>query len=107
MPDRLEPDAIRLVADWRDELARRLESLPPDKRPLGVWVVGDAAAHEGALGELRSLLGEALHLHSYELEAVWLGLVGAEQFLCEAFSDVHSLEPNYTQLAEAEAKRLR
>ncbi|WP_019636042.1 tRNA (adenosine(37)-N6)-threonylcarbamoyltransferase complex dimerization subunit type 1 TsaB [Paenibacillus fonticola] len=107
LPDRLEPDAIRLMADWRDELAHRLQSLLPDKRPLGVWFVGDAAAHEEALGELRSLLGEALHMHSYELEAVWLGLVGAEQFLCEAFADVHSLEPNYTQLAEAEAKKLR
>ncbi|WP_055105690.1 tRNA (adenosine(37)-N6)-threonylcarbamoyltransferase complex dimerization subunit type 1 TsaB [Paenibacillus ihumii] len=107
IPRRIEPDAIRLVADWRDELAGRLQALPPGQRPAGVWFVGDAAIHEAALEELRPLLGDTLHLRGYELEGAWLGLMGSEQFLRGALDDVHTLEPNYTQLAEAEAKKLR
>ncbi|AZK46385.1 tRNA (adenosine(37)-N6)-threonylcarbamoyltransferase complex dimerization subunit type 1 TsaB [Paenibacillus lentus] len=107
IPHRLEPDAIRLVADWQGELAQRLEALPQGRRPAGVWFVGDTAVHAAALEDLRSLLGEALHIRGYELEAVWLGLVGSEQFLRGAYENVHTLEPNYTQLAEAEAKKLR
>ncbi|MFD3260512.1 tRNA (adenosine(37)-N6)-threonylcarbamoyltransferase complex dimerization subunit type 1 TsaB [Paenibacillus lentus] len=107
IPRRREEDAIRLVADWVDELAGRLQELPSDQRPAGVWFVGDIAIHAAAVEELRPLLGEALHIRGYELEGAWLGLIGSEQFLRGAYDDVHTLEPNYTQLAEAEAKKLR
>lgn len=107
IPYRLEPDSIRLVADWLGELTQRLEALPLGQRPAGIWFVGDTTIHAAALENLRSLLGEALHICEYELEAVWLGLVGSDQFLQGAYDDVHTLEPNYTQLAEAEAKKLR
>ncbi|GAA0136705.1 tRNA (adenosine(37)-N6)-threonylcarbamoyltransferase complex dimerization subunit type 1 TsaB [Paenibacillus sp. YSY-4.3] len=107
IPRRLEADAIRLVADWRNELVERLQGLPSAQRPAGVWFVGDAALHAAAIEELRPLLGDTLHLVGYELEGAWLGLIGSEQFLQGAHDDVHALEPNYTQLAEAEAKKLR
>lgn len=104
IPRRCEEDAIRLVADWVGELAGRLQDLPSDQRPAGVWFVGDTAVHAAAVEELRPLLGEALHIRGYELEGAWLGLIGSEQFLQGAYDEVHTLEPNYTQLAEAEAK---
>lgn len=107
LPRRLDPDAIRLVADWRDELATRLQALPAGQRPAGVWFVGDVAVHEAVVEELRPFLGDALHIAGYELEGAWLGLIGSEQLLRGAHDNVHTLEPNYTQLAEAEAKKLR
>lgn len=107
LPERLEPDAIRLMAGWAEELAGRLSALAPDDRPAGVWFVGETAQHEPAAEALRPLLGEALHLVPYELEGTWIGLTGARRALAGTGDEVHALEPNYTQLAEAEAKRLR
>ncbi|GJM83757.1 hypothetical protein HMSSN139_62530 [Paenibacillus sp. HMSSN-139] len=42
----------------------------------------------------------------YELEGAWMGIAGIAR-TGQPADDVHALEPNYTQLAEAEAKRLR
>ncbi|RCX20518.1 tRNA threonylcarbamoyladenosine biosynthesis protein TsaB [Fontibacillus phaseoli] len=107
MPERLEPDGIRLMASWTEQLAGLLNSLAPEDRPSGVWFVGETAQHEPPVEALRPILGEALHLIPYELEGIWIGLAGARRALLRGGDDVHALEPNYTQLAEAEAKRLR
>ncbi len=107
MPERLEPDGIRLMASWTEQLAGLLNSLAPEDRPSGVWFVGETALHEPAVEALRPILGEALHLIPYELEGIWVGLTGTRRALLRGGDDVHALEPNYTQLAEAEAKRLR
>ncbi|MEF2967587.1 tRNA (adenosine(37)-N6)-threonylcarbamoyltransferase complex dimerization subunit type 1 TsaB [Paenibacillus sp. M1] len=107
LPERLEPDAIRLMAGWTEQLAGLLRTLRPEDRPTGVWFVGETAQHEPAVEALRPLLGEALHLIPYELEGIWIGLAGARRARRGGGDDAHALEPNYTQLAEAEAKRLR
>ncbi len=107
MPERLEPDGIRLMASWTEQLAGLLDSLAPEERPSGVWFVGETALHEPAVEMLRPILGEVLHLIPYELEGIWAGLAGARRALLRGGDDMHALEPNYTQLAEAEAKRLR
>ncbi|MGG6310572.1 hypothetical protein [Paenibacillus macerans] len=92
--------------DWAGELALQLEQLQPHERPARVWFVGDTAKHEAALGSLASTFGERMQMVPYELEGVWMGLAGTERSKLPE-DDVHALEPNYTQLAEAEAKRLR
>lgn len=107
LPRRLETDAVRLMDVWCQELAAKIMSLTPEQRPSAVWFVGETAQHEAAAEELRNLLGESLHIMPYELEGVWVGLCGADHFLMGEREDIHSLEPNYTQLAEAEAVRLR
>ncbi|MNJ36600.1 hypothetical protein D3C77_313950 [compost metagenome] len=56
--------------------------------------------------KLGELLGEHLHIHAYELEAKWLGLCGRHALEQGKQSEVHTLVPNYTQLAEAETALL-
>lgn len=105
-PERLEPDAIRLMDGWAGELKRQLEQLPPDERPARLWFVGETAEHEAAIAPLTAAFGERVQLVPYELEGAWMGIAGIARTALPA-DDVHALEPNYTQLAEAEAKRLR
>ncbi|RRJ64240.1 tRNA (adenosine(37)-N6)-threonylcarbamoyltransferase complex dimerization subunit type 1 TsaB [Paenibacillus oralis] len=106
-PQRLAPDAIRLTDGWAGELSKRLTALEPHERPAAVWFVGETAKHEAALGQLRSGAMPPVHLVPYELEGVWMGMAGVKRVRTYPEDEVHSLEPNYTQLAEAEAKRLR
>lgn len=107
MPERMEPDAIRLTADWTAELAVLLDGLEPKDRPAGLWFVGETALHASVAETLRPLMGDALHLVPYELEGIAAGLAGIRRTRLRGGDDVHAIEPNYTQLAEAEAKRLR
>lgn len=105
-PERLEPDAIRLMDGWADGLMRQLEQLPPDERPARLWFVGETEKHEAAIAPLIAAFGELVQLVPYELEGAWMGIAGIAR-TGQPADDVHALEPNYTQLAEAEAKRLR
>lgn len=106
LPERLEPDAIRLMDGWADELKRQLEQLPAQERPARLWFVGETEKHEAAIAPLIAAFGERVQLVPYELEGAWMGLAGVAR-TGQPADDVHALEPNYTQLAEAEAKRLR
>lgn len=106
LPERLEPDAIRLMDGWADELKRQLEQLPAEERPARLWFVGETEKHEAAIAPLIAAFGELVQLVPYELEGAWVGIAGVARTVLPA-DDVHALEPNYTQLAEAEAKRLR
>lgn len=107
MPERVKPDAIRLTADWVAELEGMLEALEPNERPTGVWFVGETSLHETAAETLRAQMGDGLRLFPYELEGIAAGLAGIRRSRLRGGDDVHAIEPNYTQLAEAEAKRLR
>ncbi|SMF01408.1 tRNA (adenosine(37)-N6)-threonylcarbamoyltransferase complex dimerization subunit type 1 TsaB [Paenibacillus barengoltzii] len=106
LPERLEPDAIRLMDGWADELKRQLEQLPAEERPARLWFVGETEKHEAAIAPLIAAFGELVQLVPYELGGAWVGIAGTARTALPA-DDVHALEPNYTQLAEAEAKRLR
>lgn len=105
---RIEQDAIRLTENWTLELSNRWNDLKPEERPQTVWFVGETEKHESAIESMRSLLGTTLHVLSYDLTGAWMGLVAARYCQLEnAAESVHLLEPNYTQLPEAEAKRQR
>ncbi|MCM3042880.1 tRNA (adenosine(37)-N6)-threonylcarbamoyltransferase complex dimerization subunit type 1 TsaB [Paenibacillus motobuensis] len=104
---RLEQDGIRLMDRWIEQLAELLQTYAPEDRPEGIWIVGDIALHEAAAEALRPLMGDRFHIVSYELEGIWMGIAGTARSQSGAGDDVHAIEPNYTQLAEAEAKRLR
>ncbi|GGG02261.1 tRNA (adenosine(37)-N6)-threonylcarbamoyltransferase complex dimerization subunit type 1 TsaB [Paenibacillus aceti] len=107
LPRRLELDGIRLMDRWVAQLSELLQSYAPEERPAAIWFVGDVALHEASAEALRPLVGDRLHITSYELEGIWMGLVGTARSCSGAGDEVHALEPNYTQLAEAEAKLLR
>ncbi|MNP09624.1 tRNA threonylcarbamoyladenosine biosynthesis protein TsaB [compost metagenome] len=105
MPKRLELDGIRLMQNWSHELADKLSKLDPQNRPSAIWFVGEILpAHEAAAKEALIPLGLELHFTSYELQGIWVGLVGASKVLTGTSDEVHALEPNYTQLAEAEVQ---
>ncbi|MEC0233161.1 tRNA (adenosine(37)-N6)-threonylcarbamoyltransferase complex dimerization subunit type 1 TsaB [Paenibacillus kribbensis] len=104
-PQRLEPDAIRLMSTWTEDLLQRLEALPSEERPAAIWLVGETAIHAEAAEGLRAWC--ELRIVPYELEGRWVGRLGADKLLRQEHDELHTLVPNYTQLAEAEANLLR
>ncbi|OMF50817.1 tRNA (adenosine(37)-N6)-threonylcarbamoyltransferase complex dimerization subunit type 1 TsaB [Paenibacillus peoriae] len=104
-PQRLEPDAIRLMTAWTDDLLQRLEALPSEERPPVIWLVGETAVHAETAERLRAW--SELRIVPYELEGRWVGRLGADKLLRQEYDELHTLVPNYTQLAEAEANLLR
>ncbi|MBU9707162.1 tRNA (adenosine(37)-N6)-threonylcarbamoyltransferase complex dimerization subunit type 1 TsaB [Paenibacillus polymyxa] len=104
-PQRLEPDAIRLMTAWTDDLLQRLEVLPAEERPAVIWLVGETAVHAETAERLRAW--SELRIVPYELEGKWVGRLGADKLLRQEYDELHTLVPNYTQLAEAEANLLR
>ncbi|ADO55239.1 tRNA (adenosine(37)-N6)-threonylcarbamoyltransferase complex dimerization subunit type 1 TsaB [Paenibacillus polymyxa] len=104
-PQRLEPDAIRLMTAWTDDLLQRLEALPAEERPAVIWLVGETAVHAETAERLRAW--SELRVVPYELEGKWVGRLGADKLLRQEYDELHTLVPNYTQLAEAEANLLR
>ncbi|APQ58419.1 tRNA threonylcarbamoyladenosine biosynthesis protein TsaB [Paenibacillus polymyxa] len=104
-PQRLEPDAIRLMTAWTDDLLQRLEALPYEERPPVIWLVGETAVHAETAERLRAW--SELRIVPYELEGRWVGRLGADKLLRQEHDELHTLVPNYTQLAEAEANLLR
>ncbi|CAM4509753.1 tRNA (adenosine(37)-N6)-threonylcarbamoyltransferase complex dimerization subunit type 1 TsaB [Paenibacillus typhae] len=106
-PQRLEPDAIRLMADWVTHLAGRLKQAESEgSKPRILWFVGETAQH-ASHATLEPLLGgPEIQPVPYELEGRWAGFLG-EAGLLAGSDDVHGLIPNYTQLSEAEANLRR
>lgn len=102
-PSRLEPDAIRMMADWVEYLAERLEHAAKEgTQPAVLWFVGETAVHgsEESLHQLMEI-GHPVAV-PYELEGRWIGFLGEARLQTES-DDIHSLIPNYTQISEAEA----
>lgn len=106
-PERIEQDAIRLMEKWIEQTMTRIEETPEQEKPQSVWFVGDVNLHKETAERLREYLGDALHVVSYDMEGQYVGVLGTERFLAGEQDDMHSLIPNYTQLAEAEANLLR
>ena len=106
-PARLEKDAIRLMGSWVAQLKESLEAVPVEERPQRLIIVGDIQLHAEAAEELRELMGDQLILVAGQVEGRFVGRIGAELLLSGQSDELHSLVPNYTQLAEAEANLLR
>ncbi|KJK31821.1 tRNA (adenosine(37)-N6)-threonylcarbamoyltransferase complex dimerization subunit type 1 TsaB [Paenibacillus polymyxa] len=104
-PQRLEADAIRLMTAWTDDLLQRLEVLSVEERPAVIWLVGETTIHAETAERLRAW--SELRIVPYELEGKWVGRLGADKLLRQEYDELHTLVPNYTQLAESEANLLR
>lgn len=95
-------DGIRLIADWTTRLKEYAES---GNEPGAIWLVGDVATHAAVIEEARSSFSR-LRTFACDLDAGALGLLAERKFRSGQRDDVHAFVPNYTQLAEAEAKLL-
>lgn len=101
-------DAIRPMDRWVDELLRsnaEETSLDP-----GRAVTVFAGETEGFEPQLERFQGAAAGLTAvlpHRLRAYYIGLLGYRHRLAGERINPHQLLPNYTQLAEAEAKLLR
>ncbi|MBD2847152.1 tRNA (adenosine(37)-N6)-threonylcarbamoyltransferase complex dimerization subunit type 1 TsaB [Paenibacillus sp. IB182496] len=105
---RLADDGIRLMDGWTDELLRRAAAAA--EPPQAIVFAGDpgphaaaidalaAGSHDDAAGALRVALDSA------HMAGRWVAELGRRRLARGEADEVHGLTPNYTQLAEAEAK---
>ncbi|MFD0621050.1 tRNA (adenosine(37)-N6)-threonylcarbamoyltransferase complex dimerization subunit type 1 TsaB [Paenibacillus sp. GCM10027629] len=99
----LEEDRVRLMKEWVNQLAEKAEV---EGTPSSIWVVGDVELHRAEAERLGTLVRCPVQIVGHTIEARWLGLTGGKRLMQGEYDDAHRLEPNYTQLAEAEAKLL-
>lgn len=104
---RLEEDGIRLVEPWTEKLAEQYEQTEASSRPAGIIFAGEVSQHAETIEKLRDRLSCELVLMPYDMEGRYVGKLGAMKLKAGQHDDVHTLIPNYTQLAEAEANLLR
>jgi tRNA threonylcarbamoyladenosine biosynthesis protein TsaB len=108
IPLELESDRITLMTLWCENLANKWEDLKEEDKPSGIWFVGETTEMhtKTIIDTLGDKLGDALHIFAYELGAKWIGQCGEHAFEQGQHDEAHTLVPNYTQLAEAEAALL-
>lgn len=98
----VECDGIRLIADWSLALGNKLSAEPPG---TNVWFVGDTATHEAALRNAEQSFSR-LRLYASSMDAGAIGKLAELRYRQGQRHQTHAFVPNYTQLAEAEAKLL-
>ncbi|MGZ9583847.1 tRNA (adenosine(37)-N6)-threonylcarbamoyltransferase complex dimerization subunit type 1 TsaB [Paenibacillus marinisediminis] len=98
--ERIKQDAIRLFSDVAAELAEELEI----DKALQVLLVGETGIQQEQVEALVQRFGQRVHVVPCEVDAAWIAKLGAAALANGQADDVHRLEPNYTQLAEAEVK---
>lgn len=97
---RMEEDKKRSMIEWLPELEAASQKEQPDR----ILIAGDADRFKA--NESFGQAGSSLALETVEatVEARYIGFIGADRFRLGEQEDDHSFIPNYTQLAEAEAK---
>jgi tRNA threonylcarbamoyladenosine biosynthesis protein TsaB len=98
----MNKDGIKLIADWSESIENE-GALDP--RVPTIYFVGDTAPLKTAI-EQAERSGTLLRMFSYEMDPGAVGQLAELRFRSGERDDVHSFVPNYTQLAEAEAKLL-
>ncbi|WP_028545821.1 tRNA (adenosine(37)-N6)-threonylcarbamoyltransferase complex dimerization subunit type 1 TsaB [Paenibacillus taiwanensis] len=93
-------DSIRMFV----EVAEEAEQLLLKDSNRYVLFVGETIQQQTILDELLSKFGSRIQVIPCEMDAGWIGLLGQAALTRGERSDVHRLEPNYTQVTEAEAK---
>ncbi|WEK54957.1 MAG: tRNA (adenosine(37)-N6)-threonylcarbamoyltransferase complex dimerization subunit type 1 TsaB [Candidatus Cohnella colombiensis] len=112
----LDPDRIRMIADWAPELGElsmsRSDHVQEQKNDglneadiCTVWFVGDIGVHTATIEQVRETYPQ-LEIYSCNLDAGAIGQLGERRFRLGERDEVHTFVPNYTQLTEAESKLL-
>ncbi|GAV10462.1 tRNA (adenosine(37)-N6)-threonylcarbamoyltransferase complex dimerization subunit type 1 TsaB [Paenibacillus sp. NAIST15-1] len=105
---RVQEDGIRLFSQVAEEVAHLLQStdLEPVDIPEHVWFVGEIEPHMERIAALQEQFGDRIQAVPCMMKAHWIGRIGSKAFHQGEIGDTHRLEPNYTQLTEAESKLL-
>ena len=98
---RLDADGIRMGAAWREQLLEQAA----DAGAM-IWFAGDTASLGDWAKEASREGSEPIRFVSHAMHAGAIGKLAALKLARGEREDVHRFVPNYTQLAEAEAKRL-
>jgi tRNA threonylcarbamoyladenosine biosynthesis protein TsaB len=98
----IDKDGIRLIADWSVQLE---EEATMDNEVSAVWFVGEIAPHKETIAQAEQS-GTRLRTYACDMDAGAVGLLAELRYRQGERAEVHTFVPNYTQLAEAEAKLL-
>jgi tRNA threonylcarbamoyladenosine biosynthesis protein TsaB len=101
---RLMDDRIVKMDDWIDELLRELEKVPAKDKPECVQFVGEVDPFAQWVDRFATAWSGRVEKTGYELQGEDVGLLGSRLWAAGELVDLHAIVPNYTQLAEAEAK---
>ncbi|MBP1153848.1 MULTISPECIES: tRNA (adenosine(37)-N6)-threonylcarbamoyltransferase complex dimerization subunit type 1 TsaB [unclassified Paenibacillus] len=96
------PDSIRLTAAWTEELLQ----LAAERKPGRIVFTGELEQHSEAIRSFASRSTGCVEETVHGLRARHIAELGRIRWERGETEDVHGLVPNYTQLAEAEAKLL-
>lgn len=96
------PDGIRLMASFVEELRGRAEL----DKPVRIVFTGEVELHRETIQAMASLWSGAVHMTEHGMRARYVAELGRKRWERGELEHVHALVPNYTQLAEAEAKLL-
>lgn len=100
--ERIDEDGIRLAADWAEKLRADAAGLNVSPR---IWLIGETGPHEAVFGVGREDV-PAVRPVPFAMEASAVARLAAARLARGERENVHAFVPNYTQLAEAEAKRI-
>lgn len=96
-------DAIRPLDRWLDELGQ-LNADSATAEPVVTVFLGETEGFEPLLDKFRSQATEPAYVIEVSIQAQHVGMLGYKRLLSGDTLNPHLLLPNYTQLAEAEAK---
>ncbi len=99
---RMEEDGVRLAADWM----RQLSADAAGSAGAVTLYVGDMASYPSQPDGPATDGQAAAQTMPFAMDASAVGKLAARRLFRGERDDVHPFVPNYTQLAEAEAKRL-
>ncbi|MFC5472206.1 tRNA (adenosine(37)-N6)-threonylcarbamoyltransferase complex dimerization subunit type 1 TsaB [Cohnella suwonensis] len=103
---RADGDGIRLIADWAPHL-ERLAFEAEHQGVAAIWFVGELLpAHLDAIEQANEAGRVPLRTLPCDVSAAAAGRIGERRVRAGERDDAHAFVPNYTQLAEAEAKLL-
>ncbi|WP_281884571.1 tRNA (adenosine(37)-N6)-threonylcarbamoyltransferase complex dimerization subunit type 1 TsaB [Paenibacillus sp. YYML68] len=95
-------DSIRLVASWLEEL----RSLAETERPDLILFTGEPSQHLESIASFKLAWDGQVETTEHSVSARYVAELGRRQWKRGDTEHAHALVPNYSQLAEAEAKLL-
>jgi tRNA threonylcarbamoyladenosine biosynthesis protein TsaB len=99
-------DRIRLMQDWNDLLLEELAARADIERQVRIDFVGEVGAAEEQFARIKAAVPMDVQMLERDMQAYDLGRLAQYRWLQGEQEEVHRFVPNYTQLAEAEAKLL-